>query len=206
MSNLPVPSDDREDLFARFREMTVEELMQLLADGLNLTARSLLSNAVAIAVLEEKGKDLSGLKISLLHHLRKIACGQLLPEVVVRFAGKPSLITRVGSLPIPEQRRLAAGEHVLLLVPDVHEGGYTHRMADPLDMSAAQISQVFARDHIRSEAEQALKLDERHEEARTPIPETVGNLKIDKERDGIMVGRHFVSRSDMETALRILRK
>lgn len=37
------------------------------------------------------------------------------------------------------------------------------------------------------------------------IPETVGKLKIDKERGGVVVGRQFIPQSDLVAALAVLR-
>jgi hypothetical protein len=200
----PLPPEDA-DLRRRLRDMTMEQLEQGLADRIGFTARGLLEAAYYVREMEERGRDLSGLKNALVPYLLKIAYGQLLPEVVVRFAGKPSLIAAVGSLPIPEQRRLASGEPVRLFVwgPD---GRLTDRMADPLALTPRQVRQVFASDHLREKNEQALILDERREQARLPAPEQVGKLKLDRERQVATVGRHTLTLADLKLAVRLLEK
>lgn len=205
MNELAVrPPAESAAWLAEFHAMTTEELKQNLAETLGLTARSLLRCACLIHVLErERSEDLSGLRIGILPHLRRIATGQLLPEVVVRFAGKPSLIAVVGNLPLDDQRRLAAGDSVALIVY-ADGGGRTVRMMDPLNMTPRQVSQAFARDHIRHETEQHAILDDRREKAARPIPESVGKLRIDKERGGVMVGRHFVPLADLVQAVQFL--
>jgi hypothetical protein len=118
----------KENLTTQLRAMSTEQLKQELTDRLGLTAESLLRTACLVALLEERGEDLSGLRIGLIDHLRKIALGTLLPEIVVRFAGNGRMIRRIGELGIVEQRRILAGERpedVLKLEagPFKHVGG-----------------------------------------------------------------------------------
>lgn len=99
----------REQITAQLRELTTEQLRQDLADRLGLTAESLLRTACLVAILEERGEDLSGLKIGIVHHLRRIAQGELLPEIVVRFAGNARSICQIGELPVAQQQRILDG-------------------------------------------------------------------------------------------------
>jgi hypothetical protein len=99
----------KNNLIAELRTLSTEDLRQQLIDRLGLTAESLLRTACLVAVLEERGEDLSGLKIGLLNHLRKMAAGKLLPEIVVQFAGNGKLINRISELAIADQRRILAG-------------------------------------------------------------------------------------------------
>lgn len=201
--NLPA-RPERDRWLAEFDGMTTDQLKQELADSLGLTARGLLRCACLYAVLLARGVDLSGLKVGLIDYLPHIADGTLLPEVVVRFAGKASVIRAVGALPLADQARLSSGERVLLVV---RQGGAdTHRLADPLEMTPRQLAQVFGAHRLRSEAEQKLILDDRREVACRPVPEAVGKLKIDNERGGVRIGNHFVPWADLETALRFRRK
>ncbi len=206
MNNV-LPPDDRTTWLVKFRAMEVPELKQMLADGLGMTATSLLRNACLVQVLEEKKEDLSALRIGrdLLNHLKKIAFGQMLPEVLVHFASKPNLVTAVGNLPLDAQRRLVSGEPVELIVLG-DDGKRTSRMADPLKMTQRQVKQVFSREGVRDSASQHLVLDDRREKAGLPIPETVCGLKIDKVRGGIVVGRKFIPLADLVVAVKVLQK
>lgn len=188
-----------------FDNLPTEELRRELVRCLALTAQNLYRMALLVKTLEGRGEDLSGLKIGMVDHLRDIARGTLLPETVVSFASKPSLIKTIGRLPIPEQKRLASGGTVLLVVYN-EEGQRTHRPSNPLDMLPAQVRQVFDGDHIRTEQQQHLLLDEKNKNAARPLPERAGKLRIDRERDGFYVGNHFVSAADARAALSLLRK
>jgi hypothetical protein len=191
---------------AEFQAMTTEELKESLARAFEVTARDLLRCACLLHVLEERGEDVSDLRLGgMMTHLKRIAGGQLLPEVVVRFSGRPSLVSVIGSLPLDDQRRFSEGTLVPLLVyaPD---GTRTVRQADPLNMTARQVRQAFARDHVRTEAEQALLLDDRRERASLPVPEEIGALKIDRERGGVTVGRRFIPLKDLVEAVKALQR
>lgn len=80
------------------------ELDLELSSSLEITANALLRLAIILKIKEDRGHDLSQLKIGMIEHLRRIATGQLLPEVVVRWADRPSVIRRLAKLTIDEQR------------------------------------------------------------------------------------------------------
>lgn len=195
----------RDQLLADLSAWDTEKLRRCLAEQLGLTASGLLQMAIIIHILEERGEDLSALRIGLLHHLRKIANGQILSEVVVKFAGRPSLISLVGNLPIDIQKDLASGGTVALVV--YTDGGTRSiRQADPMNLTRQQTAQVFARDHIRTEAEQGLILDQRREVKMTRKPEQTGELRIDYEKKGVWHKRTFIPFNDLDEAVKLLRK
>ena len=193
-------TDDQKDL----ENMTESQLRGELLKCFGLTVYGLRTAATIVSIMEKRGIDLSDMKLALLPYLRKIASNQVMPEVIIRFVGVPSLLNVIGNLPMPDQEKLAAGEPVPLMV--VGPEGRAIRMADPLLMSMTQRTQAFARDRIRDEAEQALFLDSKLLKASTPIPERIGKLKIDKERGGVMVGRQFIPLDDLARAVSVLRK
>lgn len=199
MQNIAIAPDN--DLLGA----TTEQLREELVRTLGLTASNLARMAQIVRVLEERGEDLEALHIGLLHHLRRIAYGQVLPEVVVRFAGRPFLIKVIGNLPIPDQCRIAAGEPVAMATTDP-VGVTTHRMVDPYIMTPGQAAQVFAADHIRDLSEQAVILDQKRSRKSARMPDRIGQLRIDKERGGVMVGRYFVPQVDLAAALSILKR
>lgn len=160
VSKSVLPASERERLLA----LDDAALQQELIDGLRLTAASLMRLACIVRILEERGKDLSDLRIGLLSYLRKIAYGQVLAEVVVRFAEHPDLMRRVSQLPIPDQERLASGEPIQLAVWRVG-GGTDHRMVDPLSLTKKQIGQVFGPARLRPLHEQIVRM-----EAKRPAP------------------------------------
>lgn len=184
--------------------MSTRELREELLNGLRVTASCLSRLAMVVKELEGRGDDLSDLKIAMLTYLRLIASGQLLPEAVVRFVQSPRLMAIVASLTIKDQRALSEGKPVPLVVYGP-TGDTTHRMVDPLNLVTPQIAQVFARGKIRTEAEQLVILDQRRTEAKRK-PAKVGQLRLDRERGGVTVGKRFIPLIDLVAAVQELRK
>lgn len=184
--------------------LTTDELRAELSRGLQITANTLTRLAAIVAELERRGEDLSHLRFALIGHLRRIAAGQVIPELVVRFQGTPRLLQRLVLLPITDQKRLASGELVQLAVRG-QGGTVTHRMVDPMTLNGEQMRQVFADDHIRDYAEQAPIV-----EAKQPIaiegppakrPTRAANIRADQKRGGLVIGRTFVTKADVLDAL-----
>jgi hypothetical protein len=183
---------------SRLRALESDALRRELADSLAGTAHHLLRLAAIVRILEERGEDLTELRIGMLGHLRRIAYGQVLPETVVRFAEYPLLLQRVGQLPIPEQRRLADGESITIAVRR-EDGTFDHREADPLAMTPQQIHQVFSRGSIRGLGQQILTLEDRP--ARAKAAAVKSDCRADRERGGIVVGRKFVPLAEALAAI-----
>ncbi len=191
---------------AALAELSSERLRTALVKSLARTAAELKRLAWIVRILEERGEDLTDLRIGLLTYLRQIAYGRLAPEALVRFADSTSLMNVVAGLPVHEQEQLAAGEPVKLVVrrPD---GSNDVRLADPLKMTRDQIGQAFGRGKIRDEAEQILILEDR---ATKPIAGDkrgavkVGKVRADRKRGGLVIGRTFVPAADVVAALATL--
>lgn len=188
--------------------MPVQQLLDELAKQAKKTADDFLRLAWIVRLLEEQGHDLSAMRNTLLPHLRRIAYGQLLPELLVRFGGNIYLLRRVSLLPLPDQRRLVETQSVELLVPVQDPANpeapitYTKRQADPGRLTYAQINQVFGPDRLRGEAEQALYLDDsRTRPEPAPVQPVTGKVRADGQRGGLVVGRTFVSHADILAAL-----
>lgn len=102
----------------RFKTLTAfagsrstEELREELGKLLGFTADNLLRLAIIVNELETRGEDLSELKLGLLPLLRKIAAGELLPELVAMYAGRPKLLGIIATkLSRQDQMRAVAGE------------------------------------------------------------------------------------------------
>ena len=193
------PPGERE----RIAAMTIAELRQALTDSLTTTATALIRLALVVQALETKGEDVSELRVPLLTYLRRIATGQLLPGVVARFAENPALVRKVEQLPVTDQERLADGQPVQLVVRGANGEPWTHRLADPSKLDAAQRGQVFAADHLRSAEEQILLLESRGLKAAappTPRPRT-RKAQADVARGGIVIGSSFATAEDVLKAL-----
>lgn len=199
---LRTPDPDDRDLSS----LSVEELKAGLINCLRITAGGLRDAARYVRAMEDKGVNLSEideLKCGILKWLRLIAFQQLLPEAYVRFYGHNLLLSIISGLPIPTQEHLAAGE-LVRMVTYTPKGETTFRMVDPRAMAAKQVRQVFNKGEIRDDAAQAVWLDNERRKASQPVKSRVGDLVIDKERGGVMVGRKFIPEADLRTALKAL--
>jgi len=127
---------------AEIAALDTPRLRAELSRALTITAHGLAYLAAVWAELERRGEDLSDLRSGLAVYLPAIAAGRLAPEAVVQFAGQSTLLRRVMSLPVDEQRRLAAGEPlpVVVATPD---GELVERRLPARALAARQIAQVF---------------------------------------------------------------
>jgi hypothetical protein len=192
------------DLASEFAELSTEELRDELARSLDVTVQSLVRVAWIVRTLEERGEDLSELQLCLLHVLRRIAFGQVLPELVIRFAAQPALLNRVQVLPIPDQRRLASGEPIELVIWTA-ENGFDRRNVNPILLSREQMGQVFGPEGVRPEAEQIALLEARGRPKSKPAPPQVGRIHVDQARGGLRIGKTFIPQGDVLDALAKLR-
>lgn len=201
---LPGHDTDDEDLRI-LAAMSTAKLRAELSRVLDLTAKNLMRLALIVRALEERGEDLSDLRLGLLTYLRQIAYGQVLPEVVVRFAESPLLVRAIAALPGPDQRRLASGEPVPLVVAR-GEHGHDIRMADPLKMTGEQIRQVFGKGRLRDEAEQVLMMEGSAGKkiSRSRPRNKVGSIMVDRRNRGLVIGKEFVPVAQVIEALALL--
>jgi hypothetical protein len=195
-----------EKLEAELSEMDTEKLKAELARSLAISVENLTRAAIIIGIIESRGEDLSALKLGLIQYLRKIACGQLLPEVVARFIGHPAL-KRIAVLPIPDQKRClnVDGLQIGVLV----NGNITHRFKPILLMEAFEVQQVFASDHIRDVEEQVRYVRSRDTCAATvrPIEPVVEVPTWQIEGHKIRVNRPVeLTRRDLDAMARALTK
>jgi len=91
-------------------DATTEELKAELSRLLGFSADNLTRLALITQELEARGEDLSAIRFGLLPLLRQIASGTLLPEIVVKFAGEPDAIRKIGRLSIDAQEDIASGK------------------------------------------------------------------------------------------------
>src|SRR5688572_22830452 len=99
---LAIPDADRD----RIRSMSDAELDAAFAEALGLTAKNLLRLAALWVEKQDRGHDLSGLRVGIAAYLPAIAAGTVLAESVVKFAGHPGLLRKVASLTPAEQKRI----------------------------------------------------------------------------------------------------
>ena len=99
--------------------------------------------AIAVKLKElNPGTVLPGIGHKAIVYYLNIAHGRLDPLLYVRFGFKDYLMRRVATLPIAQQKELAAGK-LVELVEENEDGTFSTRMADPLEFSPEQAEQVF---------------------------------------------------------------
>lgn len=195
-----IVAEEYEELHA----FSTKRLREELARTLHLSAAYLRRLAVIVRLLEERGEDLSDLKLDLLPYLRLIAHGQLLPELLVQHGHSPLLIRMARALPIPDQARLASGEPVPLAIRQ-RDGTIDHRMVNPSYLTREQMTLVFSMGRIRPIEEQIVVLEARGRAQEPRLETPRGAVRPDLKRGGIVVGRTFVPVADVVQALAALR-
>lgn len=144
-----------EALRQEFKVMSEIQLRDYLAQRMRLTAVTLIEMALAIREFDERGIDLSGLRLSLLIYLRRIAYGQTLPEVVATLVGRRDLLQRIAFLPLPDQARCVQEEGLAVAAEILPDGTVDVRRRRVIDLEPWEVRQVFGPNGIRNEFEQA---------------------------------------------------
>lgn len=158
MTDLIVP--DRNEI----TQWDTARLRSELTRALTLTAAGLAYLATIWNELTRRGEDLSDLRSGLATYLPLIANGTLAAEAVVQFAGQRGLLNRLAHRPIDEQRRLAAGEPVPVVVGD------EERMLAARQLTMRQIAIVFDDEgRVRTPIEQRQALAGRPERTRSRL-------------------------------------
>jgi hypothetical protein len=94
-----------DDVRADVKELSTDELKAEFAEGIRLTRDRFLRLGAILVELESRGESVEGDKF-LIRLLRKIGQGELLIDIVTRFAGKPWTLANVTQLPLKEQRKV----------------------------------------------------------------------------------------------------
>lgn len=195
------------DIMAYDAGTDIDELSSVPSDVLKERLVDALANAVSglreaaqiVRVLEERGEDLSEFRGGLFSYLPRIAYGQVLPEVVVRFAGSAYLMNRVAQLPIPEQKRLGDGGMVDVVVR--RGDHFDTRKMSPLSLGHDQLRQVFAGGFLRTVPEQIAHLEADGNPEPTFAPSKPVKVKADARTGTLKVGRHEVPIDDALKAI-----
>jgi len=168
-------------------QMLVAELTACMA----ITVQAIVKIGAIIRRLDELKFDIESLKIPNLNYFRKVAHGQMVPELFVSLIGAPIVLRKVANLPLLDQRRISDGMPVKVML----RGG-DYMMLRVEDMTREQAQQVFASDHIRSDSQQAAWLIERSQLAKSTAV-SASPVMLDRKRHGIVVGDTFISATDL---------
>ena len=199
-----------QQALSEVKALSNTELQQRFSELASQSAELVVRMAAIVKTLEERGVSLEAVRETCgayLNYLRRVASEQLSSAAVAKFLYKPMLMQCVSRLPVSDQEALATGRGVKL-VERTASGTWTHRVLDPAMLNGEQLRLVFAVDHIRNEAEQIHKLQWEQTKNSRPGKEKIGNLKIDREKRGVWVGRTktFISEADLVAALAELKR
>jgi hypothetical protein len=159
--------------------------------------------AYLVASLIDDGVKPEELRVEWVDTLRRVACGQTLPEVMATF--RSSLVERIGALPLPDQQSIIDARPLKLAIRT--ENGWDHRLVAFINATPKERDQLLdtKRHHLRTEAEQRVWLDgKRRRGTRDGAAVRAGVLEVDKDRDGAYCGKKFIPKADLRAALRIL--
>lgn len=192
--------EDWNRILAELDGLDAEALVAKFEEAYAMTVEGIRRQAAIIYKLQDFGYDLDALaqRMPMVRFLRKVACGQVLPEVVARFWPHQLIFERITSLPVPDQHRLAAmnAEGKPIKVMRFDDDGPTHRMVPVHEMTRAEALQVLAPDHIRDEDEQLSWLRSRDD--RSPGKRKTGVVAVNKRKGGVEIdGPCFLSKTDM---------
>jgi hypothetical protein len=182
-----------ESEMKRLHGLSTQKLKDELLDVVAASVKQLITIGVIVRIIEERGGDLNDFRVGLFHFVRRIAYKQLLAEVVARLNGNPRLLNCVASLPIPDQRTVIGGDGIKVIIIDGN-GKTDSRLVDPIKMSAREISQVFAKDHIRDDGEQISWIRSR---VAMPTKTNVLPVQMDPKRRGIVVNGLLITRREL---------
>lgn len=138
-----IESSPSQTIVREIESLATEEVEHRFAEATLRTARGLLEMAACVRVLESRGHDLTSLKMAILPYLRLIAHGQLVPELVLRFAASPSLLAAAARLPVNDQRKLLETGVVSVSVVEA-DRSIGVRDVDPRALSRHELSRIFS--------------------------------------------------------------
>lgn len=147
----PIPAQ-LERMYQELRKLSDAELDREFGVTLDATSEHFMRLAVMVRIMEERGRDLSELKNGMIAYLRKIAYGQLLPEIMADFGHRPSVLKRLSMLPMPDQAK--AYKQGVEVGVFGNNGGVEHVKLPISSLNPEQVKAVFAPDHIRTPEEQ----------------------------------------------------
>jgi len=147
MSDLIFPGSDDLD------GMPSEDLIQKFRECLAGIATNYLVMARVILMIEKRDEDTTPLRCAIFDVLRKIAYGQLVPELIT-YIKDGATFRKLCSLPLPDQKRIANGEPLRVIEGVDDAGNFIARLVQFSAMTDFQKKQVFARDGLRTDEQQ----------------------------------------------------
>jgi hypothetical protein len=136
------------------KSISTAEVWAIFKAALTHTAEGYRTMAQAWCELKERGEDLSAYSNPLLSMLPLVNVGALMPEMMVKYAGYPTLLRYTASLVPEEQTRLVDMTDTLPVLVTLENGETVTKSIRPIALSAPQLRQVFGDGRIRTPTEQ----------------------------------------------------
>jgi hypothetical protein len=195
---------------AKFAQLTTEQVREFGRSASLQIVQGWLDLAYAVAELELRGEQTDTFADmadnTILPVLRRIAHGQICPELAKRFNMAVRVIEQFGRLPKPEQLKIAAGKGFPVVVPSASGERHT-RMMIVEDMRELW-RQVFdfQKCAVRNEAAQHAYLDRRLAKAAPPTSEYIKPFRVDAVQGCAFIGSRRIDRATLSAVLRALSK
>lgn len=171
------PTINLTDIEAELRPLDTPKLLDVLAESMGNAAMWIARAAICVKLMEERGEPLVG--IHQLSLLRKVASGQILPEVVLAYGESPAREI-ILQCPLPDQKKLIKSP-LQPVLEQTTNGTLTTRMVDLTRASKDIVKQVVGPEGIRTPADQQAylacqRLESRARAGKT-LPESVKPLE-----------------------------
>lgn len=175
------PNDDMAPLGERLARMETAALKEALAKSITITSQAVAFMAEVWNELERRGEDLSDLRSGIAAYLPMVASGHLDAEAVIAFAGQRTVLASVATLPLGEQRRLARGGTVRVLL-ESGEGEFSESDLPVNKIPPMVIRRVIADGRIANTDEQRARISppriRRKRNARVTVDSVMGTLTV----------------------------
>lgn len=185
-------------------ELNNQQLRDLLAKSISMTAHYLQFISKIWQELESRGEDLTNLQTGLTKYLPMISSGKLDPEVVIMFAGQQLLLKEVALMPIERQSQIVSGEKVPLVTIDSNDNTST-KYSDVSSLHVRHFAQVFDLGKVRTEEEQKRYLRNKVKRA---TQKSTGirkrKVKFVAEQSAFKVGAMLIRSDDLLETLSII--
>lgn len=158
--------------------LTIDQLKQELKKALAITAEHLQYLAAVWKELEKRGEDLSHLKTGLAGYLPMIASGQIDSNLIVKYAGRRTVLSALAKLPIEQQREIANDGHLTIVTLD--ENGKRHDIQRQIDqLSQAELFQAISDRGLRDPDKQFLLLSNKSPRKKS-VKNTIRTATVEK--------------------------
>lgn len=96
--------------YERVRVLNDAALDAELSTVVAATAASIAKIAAILRAKEERGHDISGIRLGMVRYLRMVSDGKLLPEAVATFGHRKQVLHKLAGLPPKEQEEFCSGK------------------------------------------------------------------------------------------------